>query len=149
MNGNRVSTPADALYNPHLVSPEERPVLNGLTSFPESETSPRSSSGSNGIVQPRFARASSLGVALHKEIVAALADLLYNDEKLSLIDVADIEQILNHSEMTTQVFLQAVRYLAQSMLENIEVIESVQHLSTNTMEALKGLRKISNILSEM
>ncbi|KAJ0502079.1 hypothetical protein HanHA300_Chr11g0408581 [Helianthus annuus] len=55
--------------------------------------------------------------------------------------------------MTTQVFLQAVRYLAQSMLENIEyiiqVIESVQHLSTNTMEALKGLRKISNILSEM
>ncbi|KAL9992770.1 putative Rab-GTPase-TBC domain-containing protein [Helianthus debilis subsp. tardiflorus] len=42
-----------------------------------------------------------------------------------------------------------LKNLAQSMLENIEVIESVQNLSTNTMEALKELRKISNILSEM
>ncbi|KAK1417088.1 hypothetical protein QVD17_26210 [Tagetes erecta] len=39
--------------------------------------------------------------------------------------------------------------LAQSMLENIEVIESVENLSRNTAEALNELRKISNILAEM
>ncbi|KAF5806010.1 hypothetical protein HanXRQr2_Chr05g0216281 [Helianthus annuus] len=100
--------------NPRLVSLEERPVLNGLTSFPESETSPRSSSGSNDIVQPRLARASSFGVpsymeAVEKEIIAALSDLLDNDKKITLVDVVDIEQILKHSEMTTQAFLQADR----------------------------------------
>ncbi|XP_076892653.1 uncharacterized protein LOC143544422 [Bidens hawaiensis] len=42
-----------------------------------------------------------------------------------------------------------LKNLAQSMLENIEVIESVENLSGNTMEALKELRKISNYLSEM
>ncbi|KAI7739756.1 hypothetical protein M8C21_026538 [Ambrosia artemisiifolia] len=42
-----------------------------------------------------------------------------------------------------------LKNLAQSMLENIEVIESVDNLSRNTMEALKELRKISNLLSEM
>ncbi|MFS7937852.1 hypothetical protein Hanom_Chr05g00432651 [Helianthus anomalus] len=87
------------LQNPRLVSLEERPVLNGLTSFPESETSPRSSCGSNDIVQPRLARASSFGVpsymeAVEKEIIAALCDLLYNDKKITLVDVVDIEQKL-------------------------------------------------------
>ncbi|KAI3775281.1 hypothetical protein L1987_49852 [Smallanthus sonchifolius] len=42
-----------------------------------------------------------------------------------------------------------LKNLAQSMLENIEVIESVEDLSRNSMEALKELRKISNLLSEM
>ncbi|MFS7937874.1 hypothetical protein Hanom_Chr05g00432911 [Helianthus anomalus] len=99
------------LQNPRLVSLEERPVLNGLTSFPES---PRSSSGSNDIVQPRLARASSFGVpsymeTVEKEIIAALSELVYNGKKLTLDDVVDIEQILKHSEMTTRAFLQADR----------------------------------------
>ncbi|KAK9078905.1 hypothetical protein SSX86_002964 [Deinandra increscens subsp. villosa] len=42
-----------------------------------------------------------------------------------------------------------LKNLAQSMLENIEVIESVENLSKDTLEALKELRKISNLLSEM
>ncbi|KAI3803164.1 hypothetical protein L1987_31313 [Smallanthus sonchifolius] len=42
-----------------------------------------------------------------------------------------------------------LKNLAQFMLENIEVIESVEDLSRNSMEALKELRKISNLLSEI
>ncbi|KAK1414079.1 hypothetical protein QVD17_29818 [Tagetes erecta] len=42
-----------------------------------------------------------------------------------------------------------LKNLAQSMLENIEVIESVDNLSKNAMEALNELRKIRIILSEM
>ncbi|XP_076930331.1 uncharacterized protein LOC143595079 [Bidens hawaiensis] len=41
-----------------------------------------------------------------------------------------------------------LKILAQSMLENIEVIESDENLSENASKALKKLRKIRNILAE-
>ncbi|KAL9991551.1 putative Rab-GTPase-TBC domain-containing protein [Helianthus debilis subsp. tardiflorus] len=40
------------------------------------------------------------------------------------------------------------KILAQSMFENIKVIESAENLSENALEALKELRKIRNLLSE-
>ncbi|KAL8223512.1 hypothetical protein R6Q57_018987 [Mikania cordata] len=42
-----------------------------------------------------------------------------------------------------------LKNLSQSMLENIEVIESAKNLPENVMEALNRLRKIGNLISEM
>ncbi|KAD2394161.1 hypothetical protein R6Q59_013185 [Mikania micrantha] len=42
-----------------------------------------------------------------------------------------------------------LKNLSQSMLENIEVIESAKNLPENAIEALKRLRKIGNLIAEM